>query len=51
VQVNLAGKNKMVLSRVDSEGAILWGLQLGIHRFQGHYADIIVEKMIAKGII
>ena len=50
-QVDLTGKNKMVLSRVDSEGAILWGFQVGIHRFQGHYADVIVEKMIAKGIV
>ena len=50
-QVDITGKNKMVLSRVDSEGAILWGLKIGIHRFQGHYADMIVEKMITKGIV
>ena len=35
-QVDLTGKNKMVLSRVDSEGAILWGFQVGIHRLEEH---------------
>ena len=49
--VTLAGKNKVILSRVDSEGAINWGLQVGIRRYQGHYADVIVEKMIAKGLV
>ncbi len=49
--VEETGQNKIVLSRVDSDEAILWGLQVGIRRFQGHYTDVMVEKMKAKGII
>lgn len=49
--VDMIGKNKIVLSRVDSEDAVLWGLQIGVGRFQGHYADVLVEKMIKKGVL
>ena len=46
-----AGKEKVILVRVDSEEAVVWALNLGIRRFQGHYIDRLVEAMIAKGII
>ena len=49
--VEVTGNQKIILSRVDSDEAILWGLQVGIRRFQGHYADVMVEKMKAKDII
>ena len=46
-----AGKEKVILVRVDSEEAVVWALNLGIRRFQGHYIDRLVDAMIAKGII
>ena len=49
--VDHTGKDRMILSRVDSEDAVKWGLNLGITRYQGHYIDTVVEAMVAKGII
>ncbi len=49
--VEKTGKNKLVLSRVDSEDAIKWGLTIGITRYQGHYIDKLVDAMVAKGVI
>lgn len=49
--VEHTGHNRVILSRVDSEDAVKWGLNLGITRYQGHYIDTVVEAMIAKGII
>ena len=46
-----AGKEKVILVRVDSEEAVVWALNLGIRRFQGHYIDRLVDAMIEKGII
>ena len=46
-----AGKEKVILVRVDSEEAVVWALNLGLRRFQGHYIDRLVDAMIAKGII
>ncbi len=46
-----AGKEKVILVRVDSEEAVVWAVNLGIRRFQGHYIDRLVDAMIAKGII
>lgn len=43
--VKHAGKDSMVLSRVDSEKAIKWGLALGISRFQGYFIDKLVQAM------
>ena len=41
----------VVLSRVDSEEGVSWGLDLGIRCFQGHFIDKVVEKMASKGLI
>jgi len=41
----------VVLSRVDSEEGVSWGLDLGIRCFQGHFIDKVVEAMASKGII
>lgn len=41
----------VVLSRVDSEEGVSWGLDLGIRCFQGHFIDKVVEAMATKGII
>ena len=49
--VEHTGSDRVILSRVDSENAVKWGLSLGITRYQGHYIDTVVEAMIAKGII
>lgn len=46
-----ANKESVILARVDSEEAVVWGLELGIRRFQGRYIDTIVAKMREKGII
>lgn len=45
------GASKMVLGRVDSDKAVRWGLSLGIHRFQGRYADKVAQALAAKGKI
>jgi len=41
----------VVLSRVDSEEGVSWGLELGIRCYQGHYIDKVVEAMAQKGLI
>lgn len=38
-----AGRNSMILARVDSEKAVKWGLSLGISRFQGFFIDKLVQ--------
>jgi EAL domain-containing protein (putative c-di-GMP-specific phosphodiesterase class I) len=45
------GKEKVVLARVDSEDAVVWGLGLGITRFQGYFVDKLVERMVSRGIL
>lgn len=45
------GAGKVVLGRVDSDKAVKWGLTLGIHRFQGRYADKVAQALAAKGRI
>ncbi|MEE8392828.1 MAG: hypothetical protein V3R66_00670 [Rhodospirillales bacterium] len=49
--VEQTGKDKLILSRVDSEDAIKWGLSLGITRYQGRYIDKVVNAMVSKGVI
>jgi EAL domain-containing protein (putative c-di-GMP-specific phosphodiesterase class I) len=49
--VESVGGDGMILARADSEDAIKWALGLGIHRFQGHFIDRVVDAMITKGII
>lgn len=41
----------VVLSRVDSEEGVSWGLGLGIRCFQGHFIDKVVEAMAQKGML
>lgn len=43
--VQNAGAESMVLSRVDSEKAVKWGLALGISRFQGYFVDKLFQAM------
>ncbi len=49
--VESVGGDGMILARADSEDAVKWALGLGIHRFQGHFIDRVVDAMITKGII
>ncbi|MCH8835371.1 MAG: EAL domain-containing protein [Proteobacteria bacterium] len=49
--VDHAGKDSVILARVDCEEAVEWGLGVGISRFQGHFIDKLVDAMSAKGII
>jgi hypothetical protein len=49
--VKKVGRDKVILARIDAEDIVKWGLALGISRFQGHYMDVIVDAMLAKGII
>ena len=41
----------VVLSRVDSEEGVGWGLQMGIRCYQGHFIDQVVDAMVSKGLI
>jgi EAL domain-containing protein (putative c-di-GMP-specific phosphodiesterase class I) len=41
----------VVLSRVDTEEGVSWGLSLGIRCFQGHFIDQVVEAMAHKGML
>ena len=41
----------VVLSRVDSEEGVSWGLGLGIICYQGHFIDKVVSAMAAKGAL
>ncbi len=49
--VDKMGLGGVVLSRVDSEEGVSWGLDLGIRCFQGHFIDKVVHAMISKGLI
>lgn len=42
------GREKVIVSLVDSEEAIRFGLVLGVQRFQGFFIDRLVEAMQAK---
>lgn len=46
--VKHAGKDGVVLSRVDSQDAVQWGAMLGISRFQGYFIDKLVQAMKAQ---
>ncbi len=41
----------VVLSRVDCEEGVSWGLGLGIRCFQGHFIDKVVNAMAQKGML
>jgi c-di-GMP-related signal transduction protein len=43
--VQHAGKDSIIVYRVDSERAVKWGLSLGISRFQGYFIDKLVHAM------
>lgn len=43
-----AGKDGVILSRVDSQDAIRWGAALGISRYQGYFIDKLVQAMKAQ---
>ncbi len=49
--VRNTGPERIILARVDSQEAISWGLTLSVRRFQGHFADRIVEAMFSKGVL
>jgi len=42
------GASNVVISHVDSEEAVRFGLQLGVQRFQGFFVDRLVEAMTQK---
>lgn len=46
--VKHAGRDSIILARVDSENAVRWGLKLGISRFQGYFIDKLVTAMAQK---
>ena len=49
--VKNAGRTAAVLSRVESEEAMKFGLGLGIVQFQGFFVDKIAQAMRGKGMI
>lgn len=48
--VQHAGKDSIILYRVDSERAVKWGLALGISRFQGYFIDKLVQAMMRSKV-
>lgn len=46
--IDHTGRDAVVLSRIDDEKAIRWGVSLGITRFQGHFIDKLVAVMAAR---
>jgi len=42
------GAGKVIISLVDSEDAVRFGLQLGVQRFQGFFVDRLVDAMTQK---
>lgn len=49
--IGYIGPDKIILARAESEDAIRWGLNLGLHRFQGFFVDKLVDRMAAKGLL
>lgn len=49
--VDAVGRDRIILSRTDSEEAVKWALGLGVTRFQGRFVDTIADAMTAKGMI
>ena len=49
--VDAVGRDRIILSRTDSEDAVKWALGLGVTRFQGRFVDTIADAMTAKGMI
>ncbi len=50
--IHSIGASNVVISHVDSEEAVRFGLQLGVQRFQGFFVDRLVEAMtqqVARG--
>ena len=48
--VRQAGKDSIVLARVDSEKAVKFGLGLGVSRFQGYFIDKLVQAMMKSKV-
>lgn len=46
--VERAGKDTVILTRVDSEAGVRWGLSIGLRRFQGRFIDRIIETMMQR---
>lgn len=46
--IHSMGADKVIMSHVDSEEAVRFGLQLAIQRFQGFFVDRLVEAMTQK---
>jgi EAL domain-containing protein (putative c-di-GMP-specific phosphodiesterase class I) len=49
--IRYIGPDTFVLARAESEDAIRWGLNLGLHRFQGFFVDKLVDAMASKGLM
>jgi hypothetical protein len=49
--IDYIGPDRIILARAESEDAIRWGLNLGLHRFQGFFVDKLVDRMAAKGLL
>jgi EAL domain-containing protein (putative c-di-GMP-specific phosphodiesterase class I) len=43
--VAATGKDSVILSRVDTEEAVKWGLRVGVSRFQGFFIDDLMSKL------
>lgn len=46
--VDHAGRDRVIISRVDSEEAVKWGFSMGVSHFQGFFIDRLVQAMSAQ---
>lgn len=49
-RISRFGRDRVVLSRVDSEEALCWALSVGITRFQGFFIDLLMERLSSRHV-
>ncbi len=47
--IRSSGRESIILSRVDSDKAVQWGVKMGVTRFQGYLMDRLVKKVRIEG--
>ena len=48
--INRIGRERVILARAESEQALEWGVEHGIHQFQGRFVDRLLGALAGKGV-